>query len=173
MHLALSIHPTYRSTTSPFNLLPSGHPWRSSSWNESPQYPPDSAVPLSGQLPTANDLKDAANAEALLHRRRANAVFVVLARNKDLWTLLDSMRQLEDRFNHWARYDYVFLNEEVSLDNPLSLRPRTLMRAFDCEVSSSSRRLTPSYTAAIASGNCHYGKIRPDDWYQPDWSVEW
>jgi len=24
------------------------------------------------------------------------------------------MRQMEDRFNHWAQYDYVFLNEEVS-----------------------------------------------------------
>jgi hypothetical protein len=24
------------------------------------------------------------------------------------------MKQMEDRFNHWARYDYVFLNEEVS-----------------------------------------------------------
>jgi len=37
------------------------------------------------------------------------------ARNSDLWPFLDSMRQMEDRFNHWAQYDYVFLNEEVSL----------------------------------------------------------
>lgn len=36
-----------------------------------------------------------------------------LARNSDLWPFLDSMRQMEDRFNHWAKYDYVFLNEEV------------------------------------------------------------
>jgi len=25
------------------------------------------------------------------------------------------MKQMEDRFNHWAHYDYVFLNDEVSL----------------------------------------------------------
>jgi alpha 1,2-mannosyltransferase len=47
-------------------------------------------------------------------RRKAKAVFVVLARNSDLWAFLESMKQMEDRFNHWARYDYVFLNEEVS-----------------------------------------------------------
>jgi hypothetical protein len=23
------------------------------------------------------------------------------------------MKQMEDRFNHWAHYDYVFLNDEV------------------------------------------------------------
>lgn len=23
------------------------------------------------------------------------------------------MKQMEDRFNHWAQYDYVFLNDEV------------------------------------------------------------
>ena len=35
------------------------------------------------------------------------------ARNDDLWPFLESMKQMEDRFNHWAGYDYVFLNEEV------------------------------------------------------------
>jgi hypothetical protein len=24
------------------------------------------------------------------------------------------MKQMEDRFNSWAKYDYVFLNDEVS-----------------------------------------------------------
>jgi len=37
------------------------------------------------------------------------------ARNSDLWPFLESMKQMEDRFNHWAHYDYVFLNDEVSL----------------------------------------------------------
>jgi hypothetical protein len=46
------------------------------------------------------------------NRRKANAAFVVLARNSDLWEFLDSMKQMEDRFNHWAGYDWVFLNEE-------------------------------------------------------------
>jgi hypothetical protein len=39
----------------------------------------------------------------------------ITARNSDLWAFLESMKQMEDRFNHWARYDYVFLNEEVGL----------------------------------------------------------
>lgn len=46
------------------------------------------------------------------NRRKAKAVFVVLARNSDLWALTDSMKQMEDRFNHWAGYDWVFLNDE-------------------------------------------------------------
>lgn len=88
-------------------------------------------------VPTHDDLRllSEANDEKLTSRRRANAVFVVLARNSDLFQWLESMRQMEDRyvptdhgslryrsakgltvvsrFNHWARYDYVFLNDEV------------------------------------------------------------
>jgi hypothetical protein len=41
------------------------------------------------------------------------------ARNSDLWAFLESMKQMEDRFNHWARYDYVFLNEEVGSGFPI------------------------------------------------------
>ena len=37
-----------------------------------------------------------------------------VARNGDLWPFLESMKQVEDRFNHWAGYDYVFLNDDVS-----------------------------------------------------------
>jgi len=55
------------------------------------------------------------------------------------------MRQMEDRFNHWARYDYVFLNEE--------------------DFSDEFKRYTQSMTKA----KCSYGKIQPDHWYQPDW----
>ena len=36
------------------------------------------------------------------------------------------MKQVEDRFNHWAHYDYVFLNDEVS-----SLRPRPIVPLAD------------------------------------------
>lgn len=37
------------------------------------------------------------------------------ARNGDLWPFLESMKQVEDRFNNWAGYDYVFLNDDVSI----------------------------------------------------------
>jgi hypothetical protein len=39
---------------------------------------------------------------------------ILAARNGDLWAFLESMKQMEDRFNHWAKYDYVFLNDDVS-----------------------------------------------------------
>ena len=44
--------------------------------------------------------------------RRANAAFAILARNSDLPGILDSIKQVEDRFNKKFHYPYVFLNEE-------------------------------------------------------------
>ncbi|GMG54880.1 unnamed protein product [Ambrosiozyma monospora] len=43
---------------------------------------------------------------------KEKATFVALARNSDLWEFADSIRQLEDRFNHRYHYDWVFLNDE-------------------------------------------------------------
>ena len=43
---------------------------------------------------------------------RENAVFVVLARNKELDGVLSSMASLERHFNQWFNYPYVFLNNE-------------------------------------------------------------
>jgi alpha 1,2-mannosyltransferase len=72
---------------------------------------------------------------------------LISARNSDLWPFLDSMRQMEDRFNHWAQYDYVFLNEE--------------------DFSDEFKRYTQSMTKA----KCSYGKIESSHWVQPDWWV--
>ena len=44
--------------------------------------------------------------------RKANATFVVLARNGDLQGVIMSMKQMEDRFNKEFNYPWVFLNEE-------------------------------------------------------------
>jgi alpha 1,2-mannosyltransferase len=44
--------------------------------------------------------------------RRANATFVFLARNSDLEGVVDSIRQMEDRFNYKYQYPWVLLNEE-------------------------------------------------------------
>ncbi|WVF72198.1 hypothetical protein IAT40_007010 [Kwoniella sp. CBS 6097] len=139
IHLLASIHPTYRATTSPFQLLPSGG-WR-------PETAPDSAYPNWGGdgIPSADDLKENGAVDS---RRKANAVFVSLARNSDLWELLSSIRQMEDRFNHWAKYEYVFLNDE--------------------EFSEEFKR----YTQSMTKSKCHYGKIDPEHWYQPDWIDE-
>lgn len=70
------------------------------------------------------------------------------ARNSDLWSFADSMKQMEDRFNWWANYDYVFLNEEP----------------FDDAFKEHTQRLTKA--------KCHYGLIEHDHWVQPDWIDE-
>ena len=44
--------------------------------------------------------------------RKANATFVVLARNGDIHGVAMSMKQAEDRFNKEFQYPWVFLNEE-------------------------------------------------------------
>ncbi|KAL7424052.1 hypothetical protein Q5752_001637 [Cryptotrichosporon argae] len=143
LHLLASIHPTYRASTSPFSLFPSS--WTDGDYVASGQ-PPASAVPaVSGELPTADQLRIAAGIE---DRRKANAAFVVLARNSDLWPIIESMRQMEDRFNYWAQYDYVFLNE--------------------VEFSDEFKR----YTQSVTSAKCHYGLIEPEHWFQPEWIDE-
>jgi hypothetical protein len=58
------------------------------------------------------------------------------------------MKQMEDRFNWWAGYDYVFLNDEP----------------FDDAFKEHTQRLT--------NAKCHYGLIEPDHWHQPDWIDE-
>lgn len=55
-----------------------------------------------------NDLATGTNST----RRKANAAFVILARNGDLPGILESIKQMEDRFNKQFQYPYVFLNEE-------------------------------------------------------------
>jgi len=42
---------------------------------------------------------------------RANAAIVVLARNKELEGVIESMKSFERHFNHWFNYPYVFLND--------------------------------------------------------------
>ena len=49
--------------------------------------------------------------------RKANATFVVLARNSDIQGVVMSMKQAEDRFNKEFRYPWVFLNEEPFDEN--------------------------------------------------------
>jgi alpha 1,2-mannosyltransferase len=52
----------------------------------------------------------AADSETTMERR-ANATFVFLARNNDLEGVVDTIRQMEDRFNHKYQYPWVLLNE--------------------------------------------------------------
>ena len=75
---------------------------------------------------------------------RMNATFVTLARNSDLWEIVKSIRQVEDRFNRKYNYDWVFLNDKPFDD------------AFK------------QVTTSLISGKTHYGEIGPDHWGFPD-----
>ncbi|KZT59009.1 glycosyltransferase family 15 protein [Calocera cornea HHB12733] len=81
-------------------------------------------------------------------QRKANAAFAILARNSDLYPLLESIKMMEDRFNRKFQYPYVFLNEEP--------------------FSEDFKRLTSGLTNAP----CYYGHIPADHWHQPDWIDE-
>ncbi|KAK9381261.1 nucleotide-diphospho-sugar transferase [Kockiozyma suomiensis] len=75
----------------------------------------------------------------------ANATFVTLARNEDIWNLVKSIRNVEDRFNHKYHYDWVFLN--------------------DAEFDDDFKEIT----TALVSGTTKYGKIPKEHWGFPEW----
>lgn len=76
--------------------------------------------------------------------RRANATFVLLARNSDLNGIAGSMKQMEDRFNKHYNYPYVFLNEEPFSDDFKNL------------------------VSGLTNAKVEFGLIPRDHWYQPD-----
>ncbi|KAH3675867.1 hypothetical protein WICMUC_002437 [Wickerhamomyces mucosus] len=77
-----------------------------------------------------------------------NATIVMLVRNWELDSALESMRSLEDRFNKKYRYPWTFLN-----DVP-----------FDPEFIEA--------TSLMASGATEYGLIPKDDWERPSFINE-
>ncbi|CAG87339.1 DEHA2D15730p [Debaryomyces hansenii CBS767] len=76
---------------------------------------------------------------------RVKATFVTLARNKELYDLIKSVRRVEDRFNRKFNYDWVFLNDEPFTDEFKKL------------------------TTSIVSGKTKYGLIPKEHWSYPDW----
>ncbi|VEU20235.1 DEKNAAC101007 [Brettanomyces naardenensis] len=76
---------------------------------------------------------------------KVKATFVTLARNRDVYELVGSIREIEDRFNHNFHYDWVFLNDEE----------------FDDEF----KRIT----TAMVTGKTHYGTIPKEQWGFPEW----
>jgi len=82
------------------------------------------------------------------NRSRANATFVILARNSDLDGAVRAVRSIEDRFNKDYRYPYVFLNDEPFSDD-------------------FKRRIS-----VLSSGTIEFGLVPPEHWNQPDWIDE-
>ncbi|KAJ1933092.1 hypothetical protein FBU59_006152, partial [Linderina macrospora] len=73
------------------------------------------------------------------------ACFVVLARNRDWFSLRQSMKHMEDRFNHRFNYPYVILNDEPFTDE--------------------FKNMTQSMTKAEVL----FGQIPKEHWSYPDW----
>lgn len=80
-----------------------------------------------------------------LEYEREKATFFSLVRNSDLYGILHSIRQVEDRFNKKYHYDWVFAN-----DRPFSV-------SFQKSVSN------------LCSGNVKFVELTADYWSYPDW----
>lgn len=76
---------------------------------------------------------------------RANAAFVVLARNKELDGVIQSVKSIERHFNRWYHYPYVFLN--------------------DGEFNQTFKDVIRNYTSA----EVEFGRVGPEMWGYPDW----
>lgn len=80
--------------------------------------------------------------------KRANATFLMLARNEDVDRAVHTVKELEDQFNRRYHYPWVFLNEKPFSDD-------------------FKRRVE-----VVATGPVYFGKIPDEDWYQPKWINE-
>ncbi|MCJ1465034.1 alpha 1,2-mannosyltransferase 2.4.1 [Pseudocyphellaria aurata] len=105
---------------------------------ELPQVSPSAPAPTSSS--TSSEFPPPLSADG-----KVNATFVTLARNSDLWEIVKSIRQVEDRFNRKYHYDWVFLND----------------KPFDAEFK--------KVTTALISGKTHYGEIPQEHWSFPEW----
>ncbi|KAI8144650.1 glycolipid 2-alpha-mannosyltransferase-domain-containing protein [Fennellomyces sp. T-0311] len=79
------------------------------------------------------------------HTQRVNAGFVVLVRNSELRGMLDSMYDVEERFNKKFGYPWLFLNNE-----PFTEEFKTK-------------------TSAMTVGKTHYAFVDPSMWSYPEW----
>lgn len=79
---------------------------------------------------------------------REKATFVTLVRNRDLYSLAESIKSVEDRFNSKFNYDWVFLNDEEFTDE------------------------FKNVTSALVSGTTKYGVIPKEHWSFPEWIDE-
>ena len=79
------------------------------------------------------------------HHDRPSATFVILARNSDLDSTIQSVRNVEDRFNRKFGYPWVFLNDEPFTDD------------FKAAVASMTR------------SKVYFGTIPREHWSYPKW----
>ncbi|KAJ8108260.1 hypothetical protein OPT61_g8295 [Boeremia exigua] len=77
---------------------------------------------------------------------RANAAIVVLARNKELDGVIQSIKSFERHFNRWFNYPYVFLN--------------------DGDFNTTFKETVGNHTKSTVE----WGKIAPEHWGFPEWA---
>jgi alpha 1,2-mannosyltransferase len=103
--------------------------------------------------------------------RRANAAFVVLARNHEWHDVVKSMKQVESTFNKAYGYPWVFLNEEPFTDEFKKYAYHFYflfsLISFHFLMLSIIR-----WTSEVTGAKTSYGLIPHDHWYQPDWIDE-
>ncbi|CAO3685529.1 unnamed protein product [Rhizopus stolonifer] len=76
---------------------------------------------------------------------RQRAAFIVLVRNSELTGMLQSMRDVEDKFNQKFKYPWIFLNEEPFTNEFIAA------------------------TTLLASSKTHYGLVNETMWSYPSW----
>ncbi|KAF8350696.1 glycosyltransferase family 15 protein [Amanita rubescens] len=118
---------------------------RATSWNQITNQFQEAKPPYKQPIPDEYYLKDNQTSPPA---RKANAAIVMLARNGDLKGVLNSVKQVEDRFNKKFQYPYVFLN-----DNPFEEKFKTRV-------------------SALTDARVEFGLILPEHWNQPSWINE-
>ncbi|TRM59909.1 glycosyltransferase family 15 protein [Schizophyllum amplum] len=94
------------------------------------------------------DANNLADDHSLGPPKRANATFIILARNSDLAGTVQSITEIEQRFNKRYQYPYVILNDQE----------------FTADFKRTVTGLTPSLV--------EFGLIPREDWVQPVWIDE-
>lgn len=137
IHYIISFtHESYGRATSISNITSKLRPSSPSNSNRPDNFP--------AHNPGSSWTPGGSNNDTLVVDKRANATFVILARNSDLQSTVRSVREIEDRFNRRYRYPYVFLNEEPFTDE------------FKTRLS------------VLSSAKMEFGLIPRDHWFQPD-----
>jgi alpha 1,2-mannosyltransferase len=102
-------------------------------------------------------------------RRRENATLVMLASNSDVNGAVQSVYEMEARFNHKYNYPWIFLNNEEFSDEFKSCAPTRFslcLRILTLVTKNISR------VSILMSGPVYFGQIPEDHWHQPPWIDE-
>lgn len=112
------------------------------------------------------------------HPHLANATLLMLARNSDVDSAVNSVREVEDRFNRKYGYPWVFLNEEPFSDDfkrcasslPLPLPVLLSCATIHADLTDAvALCYSHSRVSNLASRSVHFGQIPEEHWHQPDW----